>query len=61
VFDLIQQVEDGKAPSGVHEYDLAEGGVSLATSGGFIDDISADVEAAEEAIKNGDIEVSQTP
>lgn len=61
VFDMIEQVESGEPPTGVHEYNLAEGGVSLATSGGFIDDIAEDIGAAEEAIKNGDIEVSQTP
>ncbi|MGP3966938.1 BMP family lipoprotein [Streptomyces sp. 6N223] len=61
VFDLIEQVENGETPSGVHEYNLAEGGVSLADSGGFIDDISTEIDAAEEAIKNGDVTVSQTP
>jgi basic membrane protein A and related proteins len=61
VFDLIDQVENGEAPSGVHEYDLAQGGVSLATSGGFIDGISAEIEEAEQAIINDEFEVNQTP
>ncbi len=61
VFDLIEQVENGDAPSGVHEYDVAEGGVSLATSGGFIDDIAEEIDAAKQQIIDGDIEVSATP
>jgi basic membrane protein A and related proteins len=61
VFDLIDQVENGDTPSGVHEYDLAQGGVSLSTSGGFIDGISAEIEEAEQAIINDEFEVSQTP
>ncbi|SFB86435.1 basic membrane protein A [Streptomyces aidingensis] len=61
VFDLIQSVESGEPLSGVGEYGLAEEGVYLATSGGFIDDIQAEIDAAREGIINGDIEVSQTP
>jgi basic membrane protein A len=61
VFDLIEQVENGETPSGAHVYNLEEGGVSLATSGGFIDDISAEIQAAEEGIRSGDITVSETP
>lgn len=61
VFDLIEQVENGKSPSGPHEYNLAEGGISLATSGGFIDDIQDEIDAAAEAIRNGEITVDETP
>ncbi|WP_052848752.1 BMP family lipoprotein [Streptomyces avicenniae] len=61
VFDLIESVENGETPSGVHSYTLAEGGVSLATSGGFIDDISAEIQAATDGIVNGEITVSDTP
>jgi basic membrane protein A len=61
VFDLIEQVENGESPSGVHEYTLAEGGVSLATSGGFIDDISDEIEDAQQRITDGETEVSETP
>ncbi|MGP4112906.1 BMP family lipoprotein [Streptomyces sp. 4N509B] len=64
VYDLITRVEIGDppgGPSGIHEYDLAEGGVSLATSGGFIDDIEAEITAAADAIRNGEISVDETP
>jgi basic membrane protein A len=61
VFDLIQQVHNGEAPSGVQEYSLAEDGVELATSGGFIDDIQAQIDEAAEGIRSGDIVVNDTP
>lgn len=61
VFDLIQAVQDGEAPSGHHEYTLAEDGVSLATSGGFLEDISDDIDAATRRIVDGDVEVQDTP
>ena len=41
VYDLIKSVHDGKPKTGTNTYDLANDGVSLATSGGFINDIQA--------------------
>ena len=61
VEDLITAVHNGEAPSGVHEYTLAEDGVELATSGGFIDDIQAEIDAATERIVSGEITVNDTP
>ncbi|TDC74024.1 BMP family lipoprotein [Streptomyces hainanensis] len=61
VFDLIQSVQNEEPLSGTHEYNLAENGVSLATSGGFIDDISEEIQAATDGIVSGDIEVRDTP
>ncbi|RKN47253.1 BMP family lipoprotein [Streptomyces hoynatensis] len=61
VYDLIEAVQNGEAPHGAHEYTLAEDGVSLATSGGFIDDIADRIDEASQRIVNGDIEVQDTP
>ncbi len=61
VYDLIKSVEEGDPLTGVGEYGLAEDGVYLATSGGFIDDIKGEIDTAREAIISGEIEVSQTP
>ncbi|MFD7509841.1 BMP family protein [Streptomyces sp. NPDC059853] len=61
VFDLIKSVQDGEPLSGPHSYNLEEGGVSLATSGGFIDDISEQIEAAKARIVSGEVTVQETP
>lgn len=61
VFDLIKSVEDGKPLTGVNSYTLKEEGVSLATSGGFIDDIMPEIEKATEDITSGKVKVSDTP
>jgi basic membrane protein A and related proteins len=61
VYDLIKSVKDGKPMTGVNSYTLAKGGVSLATSGGFIDDIQPQIEKAKKKIVSGEIKVSKTP
>jgi basic membrane protein A len=61
VYDLIESVENGEAISGVGEYALKDNGVWLAESGGFIDDIMEQVNAAKEKIINGDITVREAP
>ncbi|ARQ68943.1 BMP family lipoprotein [Streptomyces marincola] len=61
VFDLIESVEEGEPLSGHHEYTLAENGVSLATSGGFIDDLAPELEEATRRIADGEVEVNDTP
>ncbi|WP_062207243.1 BMP family protein [Streptomyces sp. NBRC 109706] len=61
VEDLITAVHNGENPSGVHVYSLAEDGVALATSGGFIDDIQEELDAATQRIIDGEITVSDTP
>ncbi len=61
VFDLIEAVQNGESPSGLHSYTLAEGGVSLSTSGGFIDDIAEEIQAATDGITSGEITVRDTP
>ena len=61
VFDVIKSVKDGKPLTGVNAYTLKKDGVSLATSGGFIDDIKGDIEAAKKKIADGEIKVKDTP
>jgi basic membrane protein A len=61
VYDLIKSVHDGKPKTGTNTYNLANGGVSLATSGGFISDIQAQLDAAKQKIVSGAIKVKSTP
>ncbi len=60
VFDMIKSVKDGKPLTGQHPYLLKDGGVSLATSGGFIDDIKAKIEEAKKNIVDGKVKVKST-
>lgn len=61
VYDLVKSVKDGKPLTGTNSYSLAKGGVSLATSGGFIDDIKAQLDAAQKKIVDGTVKVKTTP
>ncbi|MFD9795063.1 BMP family protein [Streptomyces sp. NPDC059070] len=61
VYDLVKSVHDGKPLTGTNAYSLAKGGVSLATSGGFIDDIKAQIDAAQKKIVDGQVKVKTTP
>lgn len=61
VYDLIKSVHEGDPITGVNSYTLKEDGVSLATSGGFIDDIMPKIEEAKTKITSGEVKVSDTP
>ncbi|GAA2132246.1 BMP family ABC transporter substrate-binding protein [Streptomyces synnematoformans] len=61
VYDLIKSVQDGEPLTGDHTFTLKDDGVSLATSGGFVDDIQGDIDAAKKKIADGEITVSDTP
>ncbi|MFJ8358910.1 BMP family protein [Streptomyces sp. NPDC093984] len=61
VYDFIKSVKDGKPLTGNNVYSLAKGGVSLATSGGFISDIQPKLDAAKKKIVDGQIKVKTTP
>jgi basic membrane protein A len=61
VYDLIKSVHDGKAKTGTNAYDLANGGVSVSASGGFISDIQAQIDAAKQKIVSKQITVKSTP
>ncbi len=44
VYEFVQQFGDGEAPAGVVTYDIKSGGIDYATSGGFVDDIAAQLD-----------------
>jgi len=60
-FDMVSSVADGKPLVSYQTYDLAHDGVGYATSGGYIDDITSDIDGYAEKIKSGDLEVPTAP
>ena len=56
----IEDFLTGNWTSGPEIFDLASGGVGYSTSGGFIDDISAQLDDLAEQITAGEIEVPET-
>ncbi len=61
VFEYASAFADGSAPSGFVTYDLESGGVDYSTSGGYVDDITSDIDSYKEQIISGEIEVPVTP
>lgn len=61
VYDLIKSVHGGTPKTGTNTYNLANGGVSLSTSGGFINDVLPQINAAKAKIVAGTIKVKSTP
>jgi len=61
IFITSEQEHDGTLESGTVLLSLADDGVGYATSGGFIDDIAADLQTAAAAIIDGTIEVPTEP
>ena len=60
-FDMIKSVADGKPLVSYQTYDLKSDGVGYATSGGYIDDITSDIDGYADQIKSGEIKVPTTP
>jgi basic membrane protein A len=60
VYDFIKSVSDGQPLTGTQTFNLAKGGVGLATSGGFIDDIKTQLDAATADITSGKVTVPTT-
>lgn len=60
VFDFFASAVNGDVLTGQHVYDLKVGGVSYATSGGFIDDIASQLEDYKQKIISGEIKVPTT-
>lgn len=60
-FDMISSIADESPLVSYQTYDLASDGVGYATSGGFVDDYAADIDAAAESIKSGEITVPTAP
>ncbi len=61
VFDFLEGVVDGEAPTGVTRYDLSVDGVGYSTSGGMIDDITDQLDEFKQQIVDGEIEVPSSP
>lgn len=61
VFEILQAQESGDFTAGNTVYDLSVDGVGYSTSGGFVDDIIDDLEAAKAAIIAGDVVVPIDP
>jgi basic membrane protein A len=62
VYDLIVSVKkDNKPKVGTNTYNLANNGVSVSATGGFISDVQAQIDAAKQKIVSGAIKVSSTP
>ncbi|HEY5878477.1 MAG TPA: BMP family ABC transporter substrate-binding protein [Nakamurella sp.] len=59
-WDYIANAANGTPLSGEHRYDLSNDGVGYSTSGGQIDDLVPDIEAAKEQIVSGAVTVPST-
>ena len=61
VFDYVKANADDAVKPGFVAYDLKVDGVGYSKSGGFVDDISDQIDAAAEKIKSGEIKVPTDP
>ncbi|GAA3027346.1 BMP family ABC transporter substrate-binding protein [Kitasatospora albolonga] len=60
VFSYVKSIKDGSPLTGTKNFDLKEKGVSLATTGGFINDIQAKLDAATAQITSGATKIPTT-
>jgi basic membrane protein A len=60
-YTFVMNVAGGTAVGGNDTFDLARDGVGYATSGGFIDDITDEIDAYAARIESGEIVVPATP
>jgi basic membrane protein A and related proteins len=61
VFEYVEAFEGGDAGSGFVTYNLESGGVDYSTSGGFVSDITDDIDEYRDPIVSGEITVPETP
>jgi basic membrane protein A len=61
VQQTIEKLANGEFRGGPQVFDLAADGVDYSTSGGFVDDISAQLDDYKQQIIDGEIEVPTTP
>ncbi len=61
VFDSLEKFVNGETIEAVTTFDLSNDGITYATSGGFVDDISAQLEDLKQQIIDGEITVPSTP
>ena len=60
-FDFVKSVDGGKPLTSYQVYDLKADGVGYSTSGGFVDDITSDIDGYKDKIVSGDTKVPTTP
>ncbi len=60
-FNMVQSIADEKPLTSYQVYNLEADGVGYSTSGGFIDDITGDIDEYAEQIKSGEIKVPDKP
>ncbi|MGH3458715.1 BMP family lipoprotein [Aeromicrobium sp.] len=60
-YDFIQSVDGGEPLTSYQVYDLKADGVGYSTSGGFIDDLTGDIDGFKEKIISGDTKVPTKP
>ena len=61
VFDEIKSFDDKTLKPGFTNYDLKSNGVGYTKSGGYLDDVSDQIDAAAEKIKSGEVVVPSDP
>ncbi len=61
VYDEVKSFQDKALKPGFVNYDLKSDGVGYATSGGYVDDIKDQLQAAADKIKSGEIKVPSDP
>ncbi|MET8543017.1 BMP family ABC transporter substrate-binding protein [Kitasatospora sp. NPDC004799] len=61
VYSYIESIKQGQSPTGVKLFDLKAKGVSLATTGGKIDDIQDKLKAATDSITSGATTIPTAP
>ena len=61
VFEYAEAFDGGSAPSGFVTYDLKSGGVDYSTSGGFVDDITDQIDKYKDQIIAGEVKVPTAP
>jgi basic membrane protein A len=55
IYEFIGAYDEGNPPSGAEVYDITVDGVGYSTSGGFVDDITEDLEAAKADLVSGEV------
>ncbi len=61
VFDYVQANADKDVTAGFVSYDLKSEGVGYSKSGGFVDDVADQIDAAADKIKSGEVVVPTDP
>jgi basic membrane protein A len=61
VYETIKAFASGTPQTGLTAFDLAAGGVDYSTTGGFLDDITDQLDAFKQQIIDGEIEVPTAP